>query len=48
MAISLGCADKKRGITAPLHSDQFDLDEACLPLGVRLQLALTHALLNRP
>lgn len=43
----LGCANKEAGITAPLHSRHFDLDENCLPLGVRLQIALTTALLER-
>lgn len=43
----LGCACREAGITAPLHSSQFDIDERCLPLGVRLQLALTEALLKK-
>lgn len=43
----LGCANKTSGITAPLHSRHFDIDERCLPLGVHLQIALTTALLTR-
>lgn len=43
----LGCANKERGITAPLHSDHFDLDERCLPIGVRMQTELVLKLLTR-
>lgn len=43
----LGCANKSTGITAPLHSRHFDIDERCLPLGVKLQIALATALLKR-
>ena len=28
----LGCACREKGITAPLHSAQFDIDESCLKL----------------
>jgi amidohydrolase len=34
--IRLGCGNKVRGLTAPLHSPHFDLDEDCLETGVRL------------
>ena len=30
----LGAANADRGITAPHHSPRFDIDEACLPIGV--------------
>jgi amidohydrolase len=30
----LGCGSKARGITAVNHSDRFDMDEACLSIGV--------------
>lgn len=30
----LGAANAERGITAPHHSPRFDIDEACLPIGV--------------
>lgn len=30
----LGAANAERGINAPHHSPRFDIDEACLPLGV--------------
>lgn len=43
----LGCADREKGITAPLHSDHFDLDERCLPLGVRMQSELVLKLLKK-
>ncbi|MEI6387829.1 MAG: M20 family metallopeptidase [Spirochaetota bacterium] len=36
----LGCGNPAQGITAPLHSPDFDLDEDCLPLGAALQAAL--------
>lgn len=32
----LGCGNKKKGITAPLHSSKFNVDEACIPLAVKL------------
>jgi amidohydrolase len=33
--IKMGVRNEKRGITAMLHTAEFDLDEAVLPLGVR-------------
>ena len=30
----VGAANAERGITAPHHSPRFDIDEACLPIGV--------------
>ena len=43
----LGCANKEKGITSPLHSQDFDIDEACLKLGVELQAELALRLLKR-
>lgn len=36
----LGCGNPERGITAPLHSAAFDIDEDCLVYGTALQAAL--------
>lgn len=41
----LGCGNQKKGMTAPLHSRDFSLDEDSLALGIHLQIALTEALL---
>jgi len=35
----LGCGNEERGIRSPLHSNTFDIDEDCLPLGVAIQAA---------
>ena len=43
----LGCGNAQKGINAPLHSNTFDIDEACLPIGVALQAGLAIRLLNR-
>lgn len=32
----LGCGNQKKGITAPLHSSNFTVDEACIPLGIKI------------
>lgn len=42
----LGCGNKEKGITAPIHSDVFDIDENCLEIGVLLQIANTIKLLD--
>jgi amidohydrolase len=42
----LGCGNAARGISAPLHATDFDIDEDCLPLGVALQAALTLRLME--
>ena len=34
----LGCGNSLRGITYPLHTEHFDIDEECLKVGVRLQV----------
>lgn len=44
----LGCANRKKGITAALHNQNFDIDERVLSLGVELQLTLIGKLLERP
>ena len=44
-AVTEACREK--GITAPLHSAQFDIDESCLKLGVRIQTLLALRLLSR-
>ncbi|PKL07810.1 MAG: amidohydrolase [Spirochaetae bacterium HGW-Spirochaetae-7] len=43
----LGCGNEARGIVSPLHSAGFDIDEACLPLGVAMQVAATLRLLEK-
>jgi len=43
----LGCGNPGRGITAALHSKDFDIDESCLPVGVALHTATAIALLGR-
>lgn len=42
----LGCGNQKKGMTAPLHSRDFLLDEDSLALGIHLQIALAEALLS--
>lgn len=43
----LGCASRRKKITAPLHSQDFDMDETCLKLGVEIQTRLALRLLER-
>ena len=43
----LGCACKEKGIDAPLHNQNFDIDERVLALGVRLQSELVMKLLQQ-
>lgn len=43
----LGCACKEKGITAPLHSSNFDIDERALALGFELQTSIVGRLLRR-
>ncbi|MGB4586313.1 MAG: M20 family metallopeptidase [Rectinemataceae bacterium] len=43
----LGCGNTAKGIDSPLHSNNFDIDEACLPIGVALQVAVTMRLLEQ-
>jgi len=41
----LGCGNAGKGITAPLHSNHFDIDEDCLPIGVAMHVSIARALL---
>ncbi|MBN1901620.1 amidohydrolase [Candidatus Sumerlaeota bacterium] len=43
----IGCGNKAKNITAPLHNSSFDLDEDCLPIGAQLQVVNTLKLLKR-
>lgn len=43
----LGCACREKGITAPLHSSDFDIDERALSLGFELQTSIIGRLLRR-
>lgn len=42
----LGCGNQALGITAPGHSSQFQIDEACLKTGVMLQVVNALSLLK--
>ncbi|PWU10633.1 MAG: amidohydrolase [Verrucomicrobia bacterium] len=43
----LGCGNARKGITAPIHSPDFDLDEECLVVGARTMSAVLLNYLNR-
>nr|WP_312579333.1 M20 family metallopeptidase [Sedimentibacter sp.] len=43
----LGCGNLKRGITANIHCDDFDIDEECIKTGVILQIENVISLLNK-
>ncbi|HNZ83444.1 MAG TPA: M20 family metallopeptidase [Sedimentibacter sp.] len=43
----LGCGNSLRGITYPLHTEHFDIDEECLKVGVRLQVENILSLLKK-
>lgn len=43
----LGCGNSAKGVTAALHNQQFDVDEACIPLGIRLQMEFLLELLEK-
>ncbi|HWR12183.1 MAG TPA: M20 family metallopeptidase [Rectinemataceae bacterium] len=43
----LGCGNPAAGIVSPLHSNTFDIDEDCLPIGVAMQAAVVVALLGK-
>ena len=34
----LGCGNKEKKITSPLHTSYFDIDEDCLTIGVMMHL----------
>lgn len=42
----LGCGNPARGIAAPLHASDFDIDEGCLSVGVAMQVATTLRLMG--
>lgn len=42
----LGCGNREKGIGAPTHSADFDIDETCLALGVFLDILVIEALLK--
>lgn len=43
----LGCGNSKNGITSPIHTEYFDIDEECLKVGVRLQIENILTLLQK-
>lgn len=43
----LGCGNIEKGITAPIHTENFDIDEKCLKIGVELQVLNVLSLLNK-
>ena len=43
----LGCGNAAKGITSPIHTEFFDIDEECLKVGVKLQVENVLALLNK-
>ncbi len=43
----LGCGNIKEGITSPIHTESFDIDEECLKVGVLLQVNNVLSLLNK-
>lgn len=43
----VGAANPARGIHVLHHTEDFDIDEACLPVGVRVLVALVAAVLER-
>jgi amidohydrolase len=45
--IKMGVRNEKRGITAMIHTEDFDLDEGVLPLGVRAMATLAWDFLAR-
>lgn len=42
----LGCSNQAKGITYPLHSPHFDIDEAVLPIGVEIFSRAVRSLLS--
>ena len=42
----LGCGNMSKGIDGPLHSNTFDIDEDCLPIGVAMQVSIVERLLG--
>jgi amidohydrolase len=46
--VKLGVRNAARGLTAPIHTEDFDIDEDVLPLGVRAVATLVWDFLARP
>jgi amidohydrolase len=44
---NLGCGNPERGITAPIHSALFDIDEGCLAIGAALQASLALRIIEQ-
>jgi len=45
--LKMGVRNQERGITSPIHTEEFDLDEGVLPLGVRAMATLVWDYLGR-
>jgi metal-dependent amidase/aminoacylase/carboxypeptidase family protein len=43
----LGCGNEAKGITAPLHTSRFTIDEDCLVTGVAMQIGVALRLLEK-
>jgi len=43
----LGCGNSEKGITANIHTENFDIDEECIKTGVSLQIENVFSLLNK-
>lgn len=43
----LGCGNSAEGITSPIHTEHFDIDEKCLKVGVLLQVNNVLTLLDK-
>ncbi|MDF2678253.1 MAG: putative peptidase, partial [Bacillota bacterium] len=43
----LGCGNDKKGITADIHTENFDIDEECLKIGIQLQVENVLSLLAK-
>lgn len=43
----LGCGNKEKGITYPIHSCHFDIDEECLKVGVAVHCKMAVDFLNK-
>ena len=44
---NLGCGSSEQGITSPIHTDKFDIDEDCLKTGVLVLVENIITLLNK-
>ena len=43
----LGAGNKEKNTTHPAHSDLFNIDEDCLPIGVAIQVAAAFNFLTK-